>query len=486
MQIDNIKSITVRNLGISAISVLGIQLTQFVTNIILARVLLAADYGIVGYSQILINFMMQFSDFGLTSALIQRKEIDDKALCSGLWLKLVLSIATTAVLIGSSRLFSYLLNDQNFGLVLMALSVNLMLTVFSFLPQVVIARDLQYQKLVIPQTAGVCLGAVVSIFMAIRGYGFWSLVVGNLINTGSTAIMLNIVKPVRFQWFLDKQVLRELAGFGWHMLLPGLIIFTIMNADNFLVGSFQGASALGYYTIAFTWGSMICTLLAAVVHRVLFPTFSRMQHDLVEIKSWYLESLKYIALIAVPVNLGLFLLAREFLFFVLGNGTDRWLSALPALKVLCLYGIARALLEPVGNVISGIGKPQFFIKANSIAATLEIIGVVLAVSLSSSLAWVATAVLIGFAAQYLIYYPIMKKEISLSKKEITRALASTLVAALFMTAAIVMTKPSLPFSQLGLLLAIVIGALVYTLAFGLCDRWQVFGEMSRLAFRRRL
>ncbi len=107
----------------------------------------------------------------------------------------------------------------------------------------------------------------------------------------------------------------------------------------------KGAEQLGYYAIAFNWGSLICVLLAGIVHQVLFPTFSKFQHDLLAMKGAYLESLKYVAFIAVPFNLFLAVLGREFLYHILGGNTERWLPALQR----CRY---YACMEFFGHCLS--------------------------------------------------------------------------------------------------------------------------------------
>jgi lipopolysaccharide exporter len=476
----SLKLKTVGNLSVSAASVVMVNLAQLGTSIILARLLFAGDYGVVAYAQILINFMMQFSDFGLNSALIQRREVTEDLLYSGLSLKVLLSLGSMLLLLLASPHLGGVFGNRAMGAVVSALSLNFLFSIFSFLPQVVMMRELLYKKLVLAQTTGVCVGAGISIALAYSGYGFWSLVAGNLANNFLTAVLLNAVCPVRYRWLFNRGTARELARFGWGMVLPGIIIFVIMNFDNFLVGSFRGAAVLGFYTIAFNWGSMICTILSGIVHKVLFPTFARIQHDLEEIKKWYLKSLKYVALIAVPVNLGLLLIGREFLFWVLGKSSDRWLPSLLPLKILCLYGIARALLEPVGNVISAIGKPHYFVRATYLVAVAEIVGVTLAVFLTDQLAWVALAVLLAYLTQYAVYYRIMKAELALSLREIVQALSTAGLAGLAMAGSLMLLKSYLPFSLTGMLVQIAAGALVYTACYGCLDRWRVVTELRGL------
>ncbi len=120
--------------------------------------------------------------------------------------------------------------------------------------------------------------------------------------------------------------------------LIGFIVFTIFNVDNFIIGAVKGSSELGYYMIAFNWGSIICVILGTVVNNVLFPTFSRMEQDRERIKKSYLRVLEYVSCIGMLTNITLLLVSEDFLVYVLGHGTDKWLPALLSLRILCLYG----------------------------------------------------------------------------------------------------------------------------------------------------
>ena len=315
--------------------------------------------------------MAQFSDFGMANALIQKTDADDDLLYTGFTLKILFSVLTFVFLVTLAPISQFFTDIPEIISAVRLLSLGFLISVFTFLPQVTLTKELRYRELSYPQIIGATGGAFCAIVMAYAGFGFWSIIAGSLINSLGITMALNLIRPSKFHLRFAKDRARHLLSFGSHLFIPGVIAFFIFNADNFAIGALKGSEQLGYYAIAFNWGSLICVLLAGIVHQVLFPTFSKFQHDLLAMKGAYLESLKYVAFIAVPFNLFLAVLGREFLYHILGGNTERWLPALSALQILCLYE-SRALLEPLANVITGIGKPSLFIKTSLLVAVLQL------------------------------------------------------------------------------------------------------------------
>ena len=121
--------------------------------------------------------------------------------------------------------------------------------------------------------------------------------------------------------------------------------FLVVNADNFIIGSVAGAAVLGFYAVAFSWGAKVPGLIAGAIGPTLLSTFSRVQQETERLKRGYLTILEYVSFAAILANVLLLVLSRELLTLVLGGGTGKWLPALAALKILCVYGALRAILR---------------------------------------------------------------------------------------------------------------------------------------------
>lgn len=473
-------STTVKNIGYNTIATVIASIIQFGTTIYLARILTPQDYGIVGFAQIFTNFMIQFCDFGINNAVIQKDRIDNTTLYTAFILKVVLSLVIFLLILIAAPLSYYWNDHHEIPVVIRVLSINFLISIFIFLPQVTLTRDLDYKKLVGPQTLALAGSSICSITMAYLGYGYWSIVGGSLLLNLLNAIMLAIIKPVPFRFVFDISIARQLLKFGWSLLLPGIIVFTIFNADNFLIGSISGIEQLGYYSIAFNWGSMICVLMGGIFHKVLFPTFSKLQNETHSMKKAYLASLQYIAFLAVPANTILLVEGREFLVHILGRGTDRWLPAVLTFQIFCLYGVLRTLLEPIGNVVMGIGKPQLFMKAILIVALVELSLIYPAIKYYG-IEGAAISVIVAYATQYVVYIPILKSEINVDLTEVVDSIKITLVSAVVMVIAMMLLKHVLHMTLISLIINSIFGIAVYLTFFMLIDKGKLLKEL-RLVF----
>ena len=472
---------TARNIGYNGAATLLVSMIQFLTSIVLARVLAPDDYGIVGFAQIFINFMMQFSDFGINGAMVQKKELDDETIRTAFSLKVFFSILMLTIMLTAAPVTQFFIHRHEVVMVVRLLSLNFLFSIIGFLPQVLLTRDLNFRKLIVPQTISVVAGSLSSILMANFGLTYWSIVLGGLITSLLSALILASMRPTLVRLGYNRAIARQLLRFGGSMFFPGVIVFVIFNTDNFVIGSIKGVKQLGYYAIAFNWGSMVCTLLTGSIHKVLFPTFSRLQDDLVTLKKSYLMSIRYVAFLAIPANIILMFMGKEFLFFVLGRGTDRWLPALLTFQILCGYGILRAVIEPIGNVVLGLGRPQLCLKAILCVATIELCLLYPAIKLFG-IEGVAGAVTIAYLSQFFIYLPIMKRELSVKGRELYGEIKTTLASGMVMVAVILTIKAFSVFSVSSMIIQIATGLLVYVSVFGAMDRWKLFSEIRTMVY----
>lgn len=471
-----LKRTTAVNIGFNGIAVLSVYTFQFLASIILARLLLPTDYGIVGFALIFVNFMSNFSDFGVVTALVQKVNADDDLIYTGFTLKALASVIAFVVVFSLAPVSRIFNESREIVSALRMLSFGFLFSVLVFLPQVYLTRQLRYRELFFPQVIGAAASSFCAIALAYSGFGYRSIIAGYLLNTLVNAAVLNILRPVKPRLRLEMESLRHILKFGSHILVPGVVTFLTLNADNFVIGTLSGSVQLGYYAIAFNWGSMICVMIASVIHNVLLPTFSKFQHDLKAMKAAYLDSLKYVAFLAIPINLFFMVLGREFLYHILGGNSGRWLPALTTLRILCLYGVFRALLEPLANVIVGIGKPRLFIRTSLLVAVIQTPLLYPALRLAG-IEGVAAVVTASYVSQYLLCMPILSREIGVGAAEAWRAVRPALIAFLAVLPVVIFLKMRFESSLPLMMTEILIGGAGYFIIYGILTGWQIAKEV---------
>jgi lipopolysaccharide exporter len=455
-----------------------------ITNIVLARHLVSEDYGIVSFAAIFANLLAQFSDFGLASAVIRKHNMSDDDLYVGYTLILFLGVITFTIAVMLAPLSTYFINNSNVTTVIRVSSLGFILSTFSFLPSCLLTRELNFKRLILPQVGSALSSSAVSMTMAINGYKYWSLVYGSLAGSIAFIILINIIKPVRIRVNIKRDTAYEYLQFSGNLFLAGLIVFVVFNADNFIIGTLSGATILGFYAVAFNWGSMIASILYSTVHNVLFPAFSKLQKNEDNMIDAYLQVLRYVSFIAVLVNVGLFLIAQEFLFFILGHNTDKWMAAVSALKILCIYGIIRAILEPISNVLLAEGQTRLLLRSNLTVSILELLLLYPAMRYYG-IEGVAILVSLSYGLQYFIYFPYMKKRYGLKYGMVWESLQPAIITGSLVTIVMSVFELFIDKSLVSLISKIFLISVVYILLYGLMTKWRIYLEIKPLIIEKR-
>lgn len=479
---------TLGNLALTAAARLVTLAMQLGANVVLARSLVSVDYGIVGYAQIFIAFLSLVSEFGLNSAAIQRPELSKAALGTGFTLRMLLGVAAFGLALAVAPLGAQLLGEPAVADVIRLLAVGFLINGLAFVPSVRALRALDYPRFTAAQVAGSLVNAGVTIWMALDGFSYWSIVVANVAAIAASALLLNLLirEPVRLA--LDPDSTRHYAQFGGQLFVSWVLTFIIMNLDNLVIGSLRGPATLGYYALAFGWGTKLCEVLGTVVNSVLFPTFAKIQSDVPRLRAAYVKSLELVAFLAVAGCATLFGCSADFLFELLGGGTAKWQSALDSLRILCVYGLLRAMLEPVGSVVMAIGGIPVLVRANLLAAVVK--GVLILPALHYfGIEGVAVVVTLSYASQYLVFMPALKKHLGMSLPAFLAPQWRPLLGGAMALAVLSATRAAgvLPTGAPAFWVGALLCVGTYLAAFGLLSRGSAYRELFQvLRTRERL
>jgi len=412
------------NAGAQAV-IVGVQ---GVASIILARILTSSDYGIYAFAGVFLNFLPQFSDLGVSSALIYRKDLDSRILNTAYTFRNALSVVLVICALLISFFVPRFFEMKNVDWIIRLLALNFIINGMGFISAALLRRDMNFAGYNVAQLSSSVAGSVLSVALAMMGLGYWSLVYANLLASLAFTITINRVRPVKLALEFHREAAREIWHFGSHLFFSGILIYVLFNAGNFIIGAMRGSEALGYYSLAFNWGTKVPMLLSVTVLSVLFPAFSRIRDDVETLKNTYLQAVQYVSLFSIMLNGTLFCISGEFLKTILGGGTDKWLPALTCFRILCLYGIFRAVLEPIGNVVMALGNTKLLFKANLVASAAQVLLLYPAVFFLG-IEGVALTVFASYILQYPIYVRYLRRQIGISLWDLSAALLVPLLSA---------------------------------------------------------
>ena len=352
------KASTFRNVIYASLTKGSTLLCAGVTTMVVARNLTASDYGVVGFATIVIGFLLQFTDMGLSRAAIRRPALPPNSLHTAFTLKTILGCSAFIVALLIAPFARHFLDHPATGNVIRILSLNFIASTIGFAPAVLLTREINYRALTIPVVAGAIAQCIIAVILILNGWSYWAVVVANVGGTLAVGVALQLKKRVPARFKLDWVDALDYLRFGIPLFGSGLIIFAILNLDNFLVSTSMGSVQLGYYALAFTCSTFICMFLNETVNNVLLPTFTAMQHDDAAMRRWYLKTIELVSFVAVIANTVLLANAPFFLVTVLGKGTNKWLPATLALRILCIYGIVRSGNRPNRRLYNGARSHQ--------------------------------------------------------------------------------------------------------------------------------
>ncbi|NLG50063.1 MAG: lipopolysaccharide biosynthesis protein, partial [Chloroflexi bacterium] len=278
-----------------AIATIGTRGLAFLRQLVLARLLVPADFGLVGYAVLTINVLEMFKELGFSSALIYRREDVDTAANTAFWAILSSSILLYALSWLAAPLVAQFFQNEALVPVLRVLSSTLVISAISQVPLTLMARGMGFKNKVIPEMIAGVLGAGASVGLAFAGYGVWSIVYGQVIVSALTALLVWFFCPWRPALDFSKRVARELWDYGRHIIGSQIMVLFITNIDDVFVGRFLGDAALGLYTWAYDLSNQPATHLSRPVAQVMFPAFSKVQNDLSRLREVFFRSMKYVS-----------------------------------------------------------------------------------------------------------------------------------------------------------------------------------------------
>jgi O-antigen/teichoic acid export membrane protein len=481
---ESLKTVTFKNIGFNAIGKVVAFLFQSAATIIVSRELIAEDYGVAGFAMICVTFMRNFSSFGISDAAVHARDFDNKGMNTAFTLRLILSLFAFAITIALSGFAEHMIQHKAITSVIRILAFAILIDNVGSVSSIILERNLKYSIISIAETGLTVTSSITAIILALNGFKYWSIVYGYISANIAFVLIMYLCKPYRFKFALDTDIANQYLRYGAFVFLSGLLYFAIFNVDNFIIGSVAGASQLGYYAIAFNWGGMVATIMWAVAGSVLFPTFSRMQDDPARVKHAYLVIIEYIAMINILCNVGLFCVADNFLFSVLGKGTDKWLPSLQTLRILCIYGVVRSLIAPASPLMMAQGKTRIQFQANLLAALIEFALVYPAIRFGS-IEIVGLVVLLSYVCQLFIYLPALKQINNISVREIGSNIWPAIVSGVAMFLCYVVLNGLFTPGLTKLAGSILILTVVYIVTYGILTQWRIYIQLKNLIFASR-
>ena len=391
----NLKGAAAKGLFWSAMDRFGGQGIQFVFGILITRILLPADYGLVGMILIFWAVGQTLVDSGFGSALIWKKNPTPADYSTVFYFNVSISLILYLIFYLIAPLIAGFYDEPKLVGLIRVLCLNFILLSFGLIQQVVLQKKVDFKLMSFVNVASSLMAGIVALYMAVKGFGPWAIVVQILAKSFVTSLLLWIFNRWRPVFIFEWLSLKELFGYGSKLTAAGLI-YTIFQYLYFpIIGKLFPLAALGFYTRASQLQDFPVKTLGSVFNRVAFPVFSAIQDNNERLKNAVRKTLRTMVFFNFPMLLGLVAVADPLIEVVL---TEKWLPASGYFKLLCLVGLFYSFQIVNGEILKTKGKLGWVLKLEIISKSVMIISVLI------TWRWGITAIILGQIFTALISY----------------------------------------------------------------------------------
>lgn len=373
-------------------------LLQMGATVILARLLVPQDFGLIAMVMALTGFVGLFKDIGLSTATIQRAEITHAQISFLFWVNVALSCAVTLVVAASAPAVAWFYHEQRLTLITFVLALNFLFSGLTVQHQALLRRRMQFRVLAIIDTTANACGFATGIIMAWLGFGFWSLVGLRSV----TSVVNCLLVWTRCSWrpglFRMGVGARPMLAFGRNITGYNVLNYFTRNFDNILIGRILGSGPLGIYSKAYGLLLLPIGQINIPVSAVLLPGLSRLQNKPKEYAVLFLSAARALALITVPIVVFSFFFAPDVTLVILGR---RWMAAARVFQLLAPAAVLGAIGPAPNWLCQSLGRTDRQLHYALVSAPVYIIGFL--IGIRWGIEGVATSFSVTFSVLFWIF-----------------------------------------------------------------------------------
>lgn len=349
------------------------MIIQFISGIVLARLLSPYDYGCIGMLTIFMTLAEAFIDCGFGSALIQKKNPTQEDYSTIFFWNIGMAALLYTILFLCAPAISRFYNIPLLCPVLRVQGVILFIYAFNIIQRNRIKKSLNFKTLGIVSVCTAIVSLCITIWMAYRGFGVWALVTQHIVSALIPCVTYWIVMKWRPSFVFSWKSFKELFSFGVYMFFTHLINKFCTKLTGLMIGKLYSASTLGFYSKAQGTERLASHTISSVMTSVTYPLYAQVQDDKAAMANMVKRLTSTIAYFTFPL-LFILMVAAEPIFVLLYS--DKWLASVPYFQVLCIVGMADCLQAVNNQTLAAIGKSRLMFQWVLIKRSLGLIFII--------------------------------------------------------------------------------------------------------------
>ena len=411
----------------------GVSGTQFVLQIILARLLDPAHYGVLSIMIIFTTLANVFVQNGFNTALIQNKDVTEEDYSSVLWVSLGISILIYGAIFFGAPLVGAFYDMPDIVVPLRVLALMLFPGALNSVQLAKVSREMDFKKVFYSNMGGILISGAAGIVIALMGGGLWALVAQTMLNIFAACIVMFFTVRLKLRFVCNWHRVKVLFSYGWKLLVSSLLDTLYQDLRSLVIGKKYNSDTLGYYNRGKQFPQFIINAVASTTQSVLLPAMSKQQDDREDLKILTRNSIMISSYIVFPVMAGLAGVATPLISLLL---TEKWLPSVPYMQIYCFtlafYPVHMCNLQ----AINAMGRSDIFLKLEIVKKGLGIGALLVAVfCFDSPIAIAMTGAFTTVISCFINAYP-NKKLIDYSYFEQMRDILPSIAAAVVMLGAV--------------------------------------------------
>ena len=354
----------------SAVERFSVQGIQFILTIIIARLVSPSDYGLIAMLGIFLAIAQTFIDSGFSNALIQKQDRTEADFSTVFYFNIVVGVVVYLLLYLCSPFIASFYNEPKLDLVTKVVGLNLIISSFSVVQRAKLTIALNFKLQAVASLIAVIISGGIGVYMAYVGYGVWAIAIQALLNNFLNTVLLWVVTKWVPKFCFSWMSFRILFNFGSKLLLSGLLHTIYTNLYNIVIGKKFSAMELGYYNQAYTIAFFPSNSIMSIMSRAIYPIQCSIQDDDERLKNIFLQYLRISVYVIFPLMIGICVLAKPFVLLIL---TEKWLSMVPLLQIMCIAYMWTPIMVINNNIVNVKGRSDYFLKAEILKKVIAIL-----------------------------------------------------------------------------------------------------------------
>jgi teichuronic acid exporter len=364
---EELKTRTVSGIKWSFVNGIVSKAISLAISIVLARLLMPSLYGLIGVVGIFTAVNCALADAGLANALISKKDPTEEDCSTVFYTNLAISAVLCALMLVLAPAISSFFKRPELTGLLRASSVLVVIYAMSSIQKTLLVKKVDFKSQMKAGVISMLAGGAVGITMAALKFGAWSLLAQQMTAGATNCVLLWVYNGWRPKSRISCQSFGKLFGFGWKIMVSGLMSTVFWKGYTVVIGKFYTPEELGYFSKADGVRSSMNSVTGALVKAVSLPTLSDIQDDAPRLRNAYRKFLKDSALISAVIMLGLAACARQMIVALIG---EKWAGAGAYLQVLCLAAAVSPLIYINLNILQVKGRSDLYLVMDIIRKAL--------------------------------------------------------------------------------------------------------------------